>query len=425
LVGRRSNEVEAIVKALNGLYIEPRVAGDTIRTPEVFSTGCNGYAFDPRLISSKVAYLKGSRIVEELIRRYRERYGRYPETLGFVLWSFETAQTRGETIGMILQLLGIRLVRDKGPWSPRIEVIPLNELGRPRIDVAITICGFFRDMFPNLIELLSQAVKLVAELDEPLDMNFVRKHYLELRKVYGDELAFARIFGPKPGTYGTRLTEAIESSSWSKEEELVDMYLEDMGYAYIDRVHAVEARNLLVDVLKSVDLVAQIRSTTEYDIGDLDHYYEFLGRLRRAVEALTGKRVEALWMDTTGAVDRVRSAEESVEIWARTKLLNPKWISAMLEHGYDGAREIMKRFEYLLGHAALTKAVAEWIWTEAAKTYILNQEVREKMRKANPWALHRVIEILYEAHKRGYWKPPEKLLEEIERIRLEVEQMLE
>jgi cobaltochelatase CobN len=422
---RRSNEVEAVLKALSGLYIEPRVAGDPVRTPEVFPTGSHGYAFDPRLVPSKAAYIKGSRIAEELVKEFRERYGRYPETMSFVLWGFETAQTRGETIGMVLQLLGVRLVRDRGPWSPRLEVIPLDQLGRPRIDVAITICGFFRDMFPNLVQLLSQAVKLVAQLNEPLEMNYVRKHYLKLKDSFGEELALARVFGPKPGTYGTRLPEFVESSVWSSEEELASIYLEDMGYAYTDKLHGAEAKKPLVEVLKSVDLVAQVRSTTEYDIGDLDHYYEFMGGLRRAVEMLTGRRVDALWVDTTGVRDSIKSAEEAVEFWARARLLNPKWINAMLEHGYDGARAIMNRIEYLLGHAALTKAVAEWIWTEVANTYVLNAEVREKMKRANPWAFHRVIEVLYEAHKRGYWKPPEELLEEIEHIRLEVEQKLE
>ncbi len=145
---KRSDELGALLKALSGIYIEPRVAGDPIRTPEVFPTGSHGYAFDPRLTPSRAAYVKGIKIAEELVRRYRERYKRYPESMGFVLWGFETAQTKGETIGSVLQLLGVKLTRDKGPWTPRLEVIPLEQLGRPRIDVTMTICGFFRDMFP-------------------------------------------------------------------------------------------------------------------------------------------------------------------------------------------------------------------------------------------------------------------------------------
>jgi len=422
---RRSDELGSLLKALSGVYVEPRVAGDPIRTPEAFPTGSHGYAFDPRLIPSKAAYLKGSKIAEGLVRRFRERSGRYPESMSFVLWGFETAQTRGETIGMTLQLLGVRLIRDKGPWSPRLEVIPLEQLGRPRIDVVVTICGFFRDMFPNLMSLLSQAVKLVAQLDEPPEMNYVRKHYLELRDAFGEEVALARIFGPKPGTYGTRLPELVESSSWSSEEELVDVYLQDMGYAYTDKLHAAEARHFLPEVLKTVELIAQVRSTTEYDVGDLDHYYEFLGGVRRTIELLTGKRVEALWVDTTGVRDSFKGVEEAVEFCARTRLLNPKWINAMLEHGYDGARNVMKRVEYLLGHAALTKAVDEWIWSEVAKAYVLNRDVREKMKKHNPWALHRIIDVLYEAKRRGYWRPDEELLKEVEKVRLEVERLLE
>jgi cobaltochelatase CobN len=422
---KRGDELGAIIRALDGLYVEPRVAGEPVRTPEVFPTGSHGYAFDPRLIPSRSAYLKGVKIAEELVRRHRERYGRYPESVGFVLWGFETAQTRGETIGAILQLLGVRLMRDKGPWAPRLEVIPLEQLGRPRVDVMVTICGFFRDMFPNLINLISQAVKLVAGLDEPPEMNYVRKHYLALRERFGEEIAAARIFGPKPGTYGTRLPELVESSNWSAEEELAKAYLEDMGYAYTDSLHATEAVGALVEALKTVDLVAQVRSTTEYDVGDLDHYYEFLGGLRRAVELVSGRRVEALWIDTTGARDVVRSAEESVELWARTRLLNPKWINAMLEHGYDGAREVMKRIEYLLGHAALTKAVAEWIWHEVERVYLMDANVRERIKRHNPWALHRLAGVLYEAYRRGYWKPTDEELRLLEDIITSLERELE
>ena len=422
---KRSDELGAIIRALDGLYVGPRVAGEPVRTPEVFPTGSHGYAFDPRLIPSRAAYLKGVKIAEELVRRHRERYGRCPESVGFVLWGFETAQTKGETVGAILQLLGVKLMRDKGPWAPRLEVIPLEQLGRPRVDVMVTICGFFRDMFPNLIDLLSQAVKLVAGLDEPPEMNYVRKHYLALRERFGEEIAAARIFGPKPGTYGTRLPELVESSNWSAEEELAKAYLEDMGYAYTDRLHATEAVSALVETLKTVDLVAQVRSTTEYDIGDLDHYYEFLGGLRWAVELVSGRRVEALWIDTTGARDVVRSAEESVEFWARTRLLNPKWINAMLEHGYDGAREVMKRVENLLGHAALTKAVAEWIWNEVEKVYLMDASVRERIKRHNPWALHKIASVLYETYRRGYWKPTDEELKLLEDIITSLERELE
>jgi len=422
---RKSDELSSLIKVLNGEYIEPRVAGDPIRTPEIFPTGSHGYAFDPRLIPSKSAYMRGARLAEQILRRYIEKYGRYPETISFVLWGFETAQTRGETIGMILQLLGVRLIRDKGPWNPRLEIISLEELGRPRIDVVITICGFFRDMFPNLISLLDKAVKLVARLDEPLDKNYIRKHYLRYKDKIEDRIALARIFGPKPGVYGTRLPEFIETSEWSSEKDLVDIYLQDIGYVYTDDLHGFEARDFLLEMLKNVDLVGQIRSSSEYDIGDLDHYYEFLGGLKRTIELLSEKKIETLWIDTTGDKESIKDVKEAIDLWVRARLLNPKWINSMLDHGYDGAREIMKRIEYVLGHTVLTKAVDEWIWNEIVKSYVLNQEIRERFMRHNPWALHKIIERIYEAYRRGYWRADEKMLREIEIIRLEIERSLE
>ncbi|ABL87409.1 cobaltochelatase CobN subunit [Pyrobaculum islandicum DSM 4184] len=407
-----SDEVSSLLKALDGRYVEPRVAGEPLRTPEVFPTGSHGYAFDPRLIPTKAAYIRGINLAEELVKRYREKYGRYPESVAVVLWGFETAQTRGETVGQILQLLGVRLVRKHGPWAPELEPIPLEELGRPRIDVVVTICGFFRDMFPNLISLIDRAVKLVASLDEPLEMNYVRKHYLEIGRI-------TRIFGPKPGTYGTRLPEFIESSSWKNEGELVEVYVGDMMYGYGDDIHGEAMRELFVQLLKKVEVVSQVRSATEYDIADLDHYYEFLGGLKKAVETLAGRRVEAYWVDATGEKMRIRTVEEAVDFALRTRLLNPKWAEEMLKHGYDGAREIAKRVEYVLGHAALTGTVDRWFWRQIAEMYVKNIEMRERIKTVNPWALYEIIKRLEEAHRRGYWEGDEeirKIAEELEGI---------
>jgi cobaltochelatase CobN len=421
---KSSDELGSLLQALSGRYVEPRVAGDPIRTPEVFPVGSHGYAFDPRLIPSKAAYAKGARLAEDLLRRYRERYGRYPEAVALVLWGFETAQTRGETVAMVLQLLGVRLIRERGPWAPRLEVIPVEQLGRPRVDVVVTICGFFREMFPNLITLIDEAVRMVASLDEPPEVNYVRKHYLEMKGKLGGE-PLVRIFGPKPGTYGTRIPEFVEASSWSREDELAEVYLQDMSYGYGAKVHGVEARDLFAEMLRRVDFVAQVRSTTEYDIADLDHYYEFLGGLRKAVEVLKGEKVEALWLDTTGEREVVRSAEEAIDFSARTRLLNPKWIEGMLSHGYDGAREIAKRVEYLLGHAALTGGVSDWVWDKVAETYVFNESVRRRLMESNPWALYEILRRLYEAYKRGYWKAREETIEDLINISAEVEALLE
>ncbi|MGC9019978.1 MAG: magnesium chelatase subunit H [Candidatus Methanodesulfokora sp.] len=421
---KSGDELEALIQALNGRYIEPRVAGDPIRTPEVFPVGSHGYAFDPRLIPSKAACIRGARLAENIVKRYWERNKCYPETIALVLWGFETAQTRGETVAMLLQLLGVKLSRDRGPWEPRLEVIPIEQLGRPRIDITATICGFFRDMFPNLIALIDEAVKMVANLDEPPEMNYVKKHYAEMKNKLGD-MSLIRIFGPKPGTYGTRIPEFVEASGWSKENELTEVYLQDMAYGYGAKIHGMQAREFLMEVLRTVDSIAQVKSTNEYDITDLDHYYEFLGGLRKTVEILKGKKIEALWLDTTSEREIIKSTEEAIDFSVRTRLLNPKWIEGMLSHGYDGAREIAKRVEYLFGHAALTGGVSDWIWDRIAETYIFNESIRNRLIKSNPWALHEILRRLYEAHKRGYWKASEKNLRDLLSVSSEVEAIIE
>jgi len=406
-----SDELGSLVKVLRGEYVQPRVAGDPIRTPEIFPTGGHGYAFDPRLIPSKAAYLKGVKIAEEILKAYKEQQGRYPESIGVVLWGFETAGTRGETIGQILHLLGVRLVRKHGPWSWDLEVIPLEELKRPRIDVVVTICGIFRDMFPHLITMIDRAVRLVVSLEEPPELNFVRKHHLELSNKLGGN-AFIRIFGPKDGAYATRLTEFIETSAWKSEEELAETYVADMGYGYGEGIEAMPARELLRELLFRVDAVTQVRYAHEYEITDLDHYYEFFGGMLNAVRR-TGKSVEGMWVDTTGERIRYRSSAEAIDHAMRTRILNPKWIDGMLAHGYDGAREIAKRIEYVLGLAATTGEVPSWMFDEIAKRYILDERVRERILRENRWAYYEILKRLYEAHKRGYWVAEEDVLEKI------------
>ncbi len=414
---KKSDEISGILKALNGKYIEPRLAGDPIRTPEVFPTGTHGYTFDARLIPSEAAMIRGAKIAEETINAYYKKYGKYPETIGVVLWGFETAQTRGETIGQILHYLGVRIVRKEGPWAPELEIIPLEELGRPRIDVLVTICGIFRDIFPNLVELIDCAFKKVAELDEEPEVNYVKKHLDGDKKLY-------RIFGPKLGAYNTRLTDIIETSEWSSEEELAKMYIEDMMYAYGEDVHGEEAAEEFIDNLKNVEMVCQIRSSAEYEITDLDHYYEFFGGLKRAVEDLVGRKVDAFWVDSLENKIKIKSSEDTIDFAARTRILNPTWIEGMLEHGYDGVREISKRIEYLLGHSALT-GVSEWVWDKVCDTYILDEELRRRMEKENPWAVYEIARRLYEAYERGYWSADQEKIEKLREIAGEIESELE
>ncbi|NPB00590.1 MAG: magnesium chelatase subunit H [Crenarchaeota archaeon] len=421
---RMSDEIESLMRALNGEYITPRVAGDPIRSPEIFPTGSHGYAFDPRLIPSKAAYLRGIKIADQLIKTYYDKHGKYPETVAVVLWGFETVGTRGETIGQILHLLGVRLVRKYGPWQWDLEVIPLEELKRPRIDVLVTICGIFRDTFPNLIQLINRAVTLVAQLDEPIDKNFVRKHYLEKINELGEK-ALLRVFGPKEGAYNTRIVDAIETGNWRDRKDLHRLYMEDMSHAYDDQGRSSRIEDLFKHLLSRTDIISQVRYAHEYDITDLDHYYEFLGGLKMSVEELKGSRVDTYWIDTTLEKLTIKDIREAIEDSARTRLLNPRWIESMLKHGYDGCREIANRVEYVLGLAATSGEVPDWVFDKIFETYVENRDVREKFLNNNIYAYRKILEKLYEAHVRGLWKTSEEIVEKLRREAESIEKIIE
>ncbi|WP_297184559.1 cobaltochelatase subunit CobN [Thermococcus sp.] len=415
-------ELENLIEGLNGLYIEPSVGGDVIRNPEVLPTGRNIYAFDPLKVPTESAVERGRKIAETTIKKYLEKHGKYPESVGVVLWGFETAKTYGETIAQILEYIGVRVVH-VSPWEKKLEVIPLEKLGRPRIDVIVTICGFFREMFPNIMELLDKAFRMVAELDEPEEMNFIKKHAKELGN-YG-ELAKARIFGPTSTEYGTRLLQLVEDGIWDEERELAEAYISSMSYAYTKGHYSREARELFESLLRKVDLVSQVRDSHDYEITDLDHYYEFFGGLSKSVEVLKGEKPEMLIADTTREVVKVESIKEAIERGTITRILNPKWINEMLKHEFHGAQKIADRVEYLLGLAATTNAVKNWIWDKVAERFMFDEEIFERLKESNPYATKEILERLLEANRRGYWKADEEILEELEDKYLELDGMLE
>ena len=417
-----SLEIENLINGLNSLYIEPSVGGDVIRNPEALPTGRNIYAFDPLKIPTEAAVERGKYIAKKTIEEYLKRHNKYPESVGVVLWGFETAKTYGETIAQILEYIGVRVIH-KTPWEKELEIIPLEELGRPRIDVVVTICGFFREMFPNVMELLDKAFRMVAELDEPDDMNFVKKHVKDMAN-YGD-LAKARIFGPTATEYNTRVLELVEDSAWNDEKDLAEAYVSSMCYAYTKGHYSKEARGVFENLLKSVELVSQVRDCHDYEITDLDHYYEFFGGLSKSVEILRGKKPEMLIADTTREVVKVESIKDSIERGTITRTLNPKWINEMLKHDFHGAQKIAERIENLLGLAATTNAVENWIWDRVAEKLVFNEEIFERLRENNIYATKEILERLIEAERRGYWKTDKEVIDKIIRKYLELEGMLE
>ena len=429
-----SNELKSCLRGLDTEFIEPSLGGDVVRTPEVLPTGRNINQFDPNKIPTSTAYERGAEIADNTIKRYLERDGKYPDSVGIVLWGFETTKTGGESIGQILHYLGVKVIREMGSWYPKLEIIPLEELGRPRIDCLLNICGFFRDMFPNLIQLLNQAFTLVTSLDEPIEMNFVKKHSLEnletlkteLEKGVIDEktankIACGRIYGPKAGEYGTRMLSLVEDSIWKEEKDLAEVYIQSMNHLYVENIHAQKRDELYRKNLAKIDLVSQVRDSHDYEIVDLDHYFEFFGGLSKAVETVKGEKAAMLITDTTKEVIKTEDVGDVIVRGTRTRLLNPKWIDGMLEHDHHGAQQIADRLENTLGLAATTNAVPNWIWSSIAERFVFDEEMRKRLEENNKFAAVEIMERLFEAEKRGYWKATKEELEKMRKAYLEME----
>jgi cobaltochelatase CobN len=423
-------EITGLIRGLEAGFIEQSAGGDVIRTPDILPTGRNLTQFDPNRIPTQTAMQRGQEIAENTICVYKEKKANYPETVGVILWGFETTKTGGESIGQILSYLGVRIIRDAGSWAPRLEVISLEELGRPRVDCLVNICGFFRDMFPNIVLLLDRAFNLVAELDEDTEKNFVRKHSLknkeDLKSANLDErtalkMANGRVFGPKAGEYGTRMLPLLEDSIWKTEEELAEVFIQSMDHLYTENLHAVKSDELYRANLSRVELVSQVRDTHDREIIDLDHYYEFFGGLSRAVQMEKGEPVRMLISDTTEEVICTEDVARAINRGARTRLLNPRWANAMLSHEFHGAQQIADRVENMLGLAATTHSVDNWIWSAIAERYLFDREMNEKLTNNNSFAAAAVAERLLEAEKRGYWQATTEEMEKLRAVYLDME----
>jgi len=428
-----SLEIENLLNGLQGGFVEPGLGGDPLRNPEVLPTGRNSYQFDPRLIPSDEAIRRGGQIADNTLHQYRALHGQWPNSVGVILWGFETTKTRGETVGQVLHYFGVRIAPGANPWYKQLEAIPLAQLGRPRVDCHIQICGFFRDMYPNVVSLLNRAAGLAASLDEPEQENHVRSNTRAAADALQDmvpegelaSIASARVFGPRPGEYGTRATTLIESASWGDEQQIVDCFTASMNHLYADNLHGIRQAALFQRRLAEVELVSQVRDSHEYEIADLDHYYEFFGGLARTVESIRGSAPEMLITDTTKELLRTESVRESLNRGIRTRLLNPKWIDGMLRHDYHGTQEIAERVQYLIGFAATTHAVDNWVFSAVTERFIADREMFERLAENNRYATEEIMKRLFESEQRGYWEPTPEELDLLRQRYLELETMIE
>ncbi|KRC48708.1 MULTISPECIES: cobaltochelatase subunit CobN [unclassified Nocardioides] len=429
-LARTSDELDHTLHALAGGYVPAGPSGSPLRgLVNVLPTGRNFYTVDPRAVPSRLAWQTGQAMADSLIERYLSEEGSYPESVGLSVWGTSAMRTSGDDIAEVLALLGVRPEWDEA--SKRVHaltVVPLAELGRPRIDVTVRISGFFRDAFPHVVAMLDDAVRMVAELDEPADQNFVRAHAAADVAEHGDaRRATTRIFGSKPGSYGAGILQAVESGSWRDDADLAEVYTAWGGFAYGRDLDGVPAADDMRANYRRIKVAAKNIDTREHDIADSDDYFQYHGGMVATIRALTGSAPKAYVGDsTTPDAVRTRTLQEETNRVFRARVVNPRWIGAMQRHGYKGAFELAATVDYLFGFDATAGVVHDWMYESLARSYVLDETNQEFLRKSNPWALRSIVERLHEAKDRGLWESPDpEVLAALQAAYLEVEGDLE
>ncbi len=429
------DEMRFLLDALEGGFVPPGPSGAPTRGAiEVLPTGRNFYSVDPLKIPTKVAWERGIKQAQALLERHLKDYGTYPKTLAMIIWGSPTMRTRGEDFACALYLLGVRPI-----WHPKnkrvlgVEVIPLSELGRPRIDVTLRTSGFFRDAFRNLMELFDEAVQMIAQLDENPEENFLASNFKEdLKKLVSQGIPYEeayrkatfRVFSDPPGAYGAGVNQMLDTGKWEDHKDLAKVYIEWGGYAYGKKVYGQDAREVFRKVLSRVEVTYKNEDTREIDILSCDCFNAYHGGLNVTVEALSGKQPIS-YSTSTNDPDHpvIRTTAEEMRFLFRIKVLNPRWIEGMKRHGYKGAGDLSRIVDLCYHWDATSNVLSDWMYEKLAQTYALSEEMQEFFKKHNPAALLNIAERLFEAAKRGLWKNPDyQTLESLKKIILEMEE---
>jgi cobaltochelatase CobN len=435
---RTTDEIANLLRGLDGGYVPAGPSGAPTRgMANVLPTGRNFYAVDPNSIPSPVAWEVGKGLADALIQKYLDEEGEYPKSVGLVVWGTSAMRTHGDDVAQILQLLGVRPI-----WQPEnrrvrgLEVVPLKQLGRPRIDVTIRISGFFRDAFPNLVHLLDQAVEQVAVLEEPDEQNFVAAHYraeLAARLADGQEPGAAaeraryRLFGSKPGTYGAGILPLLDQRNWNDDHDLARVYAAWGGYAYTRQSYGQEAIPEFETRFGQIVVAAKNQDNREHDIFDSDDYLQFHGGMIATVRALTGQNPREFFGDSSDpARVKIRDLADEARRVVRSRVINPHWIESIKRHGYKGAFELAATVDYLYGYDATARIGEDWMYERVTQAYVFDDDTQRFLKEKNPWALRGIIERLQEAIDRGLWQEPDpETQRRLRRLYLELEGELE
>jgi cobaltochelatase CobN len=417
---RSTDELTNLLRGLEGRFVPAGPSGAPTRgMARILPTGRNFYSIDIHTIPTETAWNVGVQAAERLIEKYQnENQGEYPRSVGIVVWGTSTMRTHGDDIAEILHLMGCRPIwvaesrRLKG-----VELVPLEELGRPRIDVTVRISGFFRDAFPNVVALIDQAVALVVAAEESEAQNFLRRHVRReeqtlvasgITREQAERQARYRVFGSKPGSYGAGLLNLIDERNWKTDADLAEVYINWGSYAYTAQDHGVAAAEPFKRRLSQVAVAVQNQDNREHDIFDSDDYFQFHGGMIAAIRALTGESPAAYFGDTANPDNvRVRDLADEARRVFRSRVVNPKWIASVMRHGYKGAFEMAATVDYLFGYEATTHVIDDWMFESLSQSYLLDPQVQDFLQEKNPWALRSMAERLLEAVDRGLWEQPE------------------
>ncbi len=427
------HEIDGILHALDGRFLRPAPGGDLLRTPAILPTGRNLHGFDPFRIPSAYAVQDGTRQAERLLARHQADGHAFPESIALVLWGTDNLKSEGGPIAQALALMGAKPRFDSYGRLAGAQLMTLAELGRPRVDVVITLSGIFRDLLPLQIKLLAEAAFMAAGADEPLEQNFIRQHALAYQAEHGGDLETAslRVFGNAEGAYGANVGSLIDNSRWDDADELAETYTRRKGFAYGRSGRPVRQADLLKSVLAGVQLAYQNLDSVELGVTTIDTYFDTLGGVSRAVKRAKGPGAEVAPVyigdqtrDANGG-GTVRTLTEQVALETRTRMLNPKWYEGMLKHGYEGVRQIEVHVTNTMGWSATTGQVQPWVYEQLSETFMLDPAMRERLAKLNPTASARVANRLLEASDRKFWNPDATMLAALRRAGEELEDRLE
>ncbi len=403
-----NHELDGLVAALSGGYVRPVSGGDILRSPEILPTGRNIHGFDPFRLPSAFAVKDGAAQAQRIIDRALADSGHVPETVAMVLWGTDNLKSEGAQLAQAMALMGARPRFDSYNRLAGAELVSLAELGRPRIDVVVTLSGVFRDLLPLQTRMLAEAALLASRADEPLSQNFVRKHSLAHAAEHGCDLETAalRVYSNAEGAYGANVNLLIDSSGWTDPDELADCYERQKGFAYGVKGEPVRQAALLASSLKTVDCAYQNLESVELGITAIDQYVDTLGGISRAITRAKGGAAAPVYIgDQTQGAGKVRSLSEQVALETRTRVLNPVWTEGLLRHGYEGVRQIEAAVTTTMGWSATTGEVDPWVYQRITETYVLDTQMRDRIAAMNPRAAAKVANRLIEASDRNYWSP--------------------